>query len=279
MAFGEEENRYWTAYGFGVPGPRFTASIITEINPPREGIERRIAGAFATDSTGAIYLLHRGKIGGGRKGISKSDFLPFYRRAGGVLERVLDGNRISYMIVIGALSDEKLPAHIAAFVHTVASFKTLVASGLEPKRDIETQSRSELSFSPEFEGQKQYVAKERVTADCTHGTIVNSLRRLLAEDGHQTVNDQHRDLLIVDSDGRHRVLFEVKPSTQLSLIYQAVGQLFFHTVEQQDVRRVAVLPRGAPPGVCARLETLGIDLLCFEWEGQTLRFEGVEKFV
>lgn len=278
MAFGEEENRYWTAYGFGAPGRRFTASIVTEINPPREGIERGIAGAFAVDSTGAIYLLHRGKIGGGRKGISKSLFLPYHQRAGGVLERVLDGNQTSNVIVIGALTDEKLPAHVASFVHSVASFKATVANGLVPKPTFPTESQPEMSFSPEFEGQKQYIAKERVTADCAHGTIVNALQRLLADYGHQPVNDQHRDLLIVNPDGTHRVLFEVKPSAQLYLVYQAVGQLFFHTVEQENVQRVAVLPKSAPPAVRARLETLGIDLVSFEWEGQALRFEGVEKF-
>ncbi len=276
MAFGEAESRYWTAYGFGEPGPRTTPPIITEINPPRAGIQRGIAGAFAEDAAGDLYLVHRGKVGGGRKGISKAQFLPYFQHAGGVLESVSDGARISDVIVVGALVDEKLPAHVAGFVHSVAEFKTGATLGGVSQSRNRTKPQADITFAPEFEGRKQYLARERVTADCTHGTIVNSLQRLLAEYGYETMNDQHRDLLIVDSNGTHRVLFEVKPSAQLYLIYQAVGQLLFHTAEQRNVRRIAVLPSTAPAEIRSRLAKLGIGLVSFEWEGQKLRFDGLE---
>jgi len=35
-------------------------------------MNRTIAGAFASDDEGNIYLVHRGRIGGGKKGIGRT---------------------------------------------------------------------------------------------------------------------------------------------------------------------------------------------------------------
>ena len=58
-------NRFWNAFGTGEPkwNSLSSHSITCEINPPYEGIDRRIAGIFAKDPDGKLPLLHRGKLG------------------------------------------------------------------------------------------------------------------------------------------------------------------------------------------------------------------------
>ena len=51
-------------------------TIVVEINIATDSNTARIGGFFAEDSeTGDIFLMHSGKIGGGRLGIGKTPFL------------------------------------------------------------------------------------------------------------------------------------------------------------------------------------------------------------
>src|SRR5258706_8626207 len=69
------KNRYWCAFGVDDPYPASLLSITCEINPPKEGIDRRCAGLFVRDESGEVFLAHSGKVGGGRAGIGKGAFL------------------------------------------------------------------------------------------------------------------------------------------------------------------------------------------------------------
>jgi hypothetical protein len=80
IAFADSGNRYWNAMGIGNPF-KDGSTIIVEINPPKEGISLRVSGAFVEDSAGKIYLVHRGRVGGGRKGIGMNAFLSWYSAA------------------------------------------------------------------------------------------------------------------------------------------------------------------------------------------------------
>ena len=122
----DSRNRYWNALGTGDPF-KDGSTIIAEINPPKGGIDRRVSGAFVEDSVGNVYLAHRGKIGGGRKGIGKKAFMRWYQEA---IDLVKDGGRHSEMIVIGALDDEKLIENLAVFTNNVSAFKDEVVSGM-----------------------------------------------------------------------------------------------------------------------------------------------------
>ena len=54
-------------------------NITVEVNPAIDGVNRRVNGLFAVDDkTGHTVLLHRGRIGGGRKGIGKTSFMGWY---------------------------------------------------------------------------------------------------------------------------------------------------------------------------------------------------------
>jgi hypothetical protein len=67
--------RYWN--GFGIyAADRSSQTVALQINVPTDTNSATVAGFFAEEAdTGDIFLMHSGKIGGGRRGIGKSAFL------------------------------------------------------------------------------------------------------------------------------------------------------------------------------------------------------------
>jgi hypothetical protein len=119
VAFEDSGNRYWNALGLGNPFDGET-EIIAEINPPKSGIDRNIAGVFAENKGGEIWIAHRGKIGGGRKGIGKNAFFEWYPEP---LDLVFDVDRHLPMIIVGSLNDLELISKLVNFTERVAAFK------------------------------------------------------------------------------------------------------------------------------------------------------------
>jgi hypothetical protein len=69
-------NRYWNAFGIGLQPSN---SVRCEINFPIESRIPNIAGVFAKESEGPVWVLHSGRIGGGKKGVSKALFERRYK--------------------------------------------------------------------------------------------------------------------------------------------------------------------------------------------------------
>lgn len=121
MTFQTVEKRYWAAFGVGNLFESGSKSIVVEINSPFEGINRRIGGVFMQDDSGRIYLGHRGGVGGGRPGIGKKAFMASMGPE--KLVDIQDGDRVSKVVMIGALDATDLPECVAAFVRRVEQFK------------------------------------------------------------------------------------------------------------------------------------------------------------
>lgn len=117
VALADSGNRFWNALGVGDPFNE-GSTIIAEINPPKEGIDRNIGGVFVEDKNGAVYLAHRGKLDGDR--IGKEAFLDWYKEP---LDLVYDEDQHNLLIVIGALEDEKLIEKLARFTNSISAFK------------------------------------------------------------------------------------------------------------------------------------------------------------
>jgi hypothetical protein len=119
VAFADvEANRFWNAFGLGNPSDSEMLSIVVEVNPPFEGRDRRCAGAFIRKDNGEVWLGHSGKIGGGKRGVGKSEFLKAY-----------EGQRIAVeegdsFIALGRVDSDELPEQIALFVRAVRAFKS-----------------------------------------------------------------------------------------------------------------------------------------------------------
>lgn len=115
----EPSHRYWNAFGIYRAGQKL--SPVVEVNVRCNGNDSQVAGCFAKErQTGATYLVHNGKIGGGRKGIGQSDFLEFI----GNTESVSRGDGTSKEgIVVGRIDSEEFVSSIRRFVDRVAEFK------------------------------------------------------------------------------------------------------------------------------------------------------------
>ncbi len=256
-------------------------NIVCEVNPPDDGINRRCAGLFVSDTASAVYLTHSGKIGGGRKGIGKSAFLSHYR---GARETVAwpDGNETE-VIVIGRVDGDRLVAQVANFIHEVQRFKTAAAGGGESPKSAEQQSAppAEPQFNQEFSGQRRgYRVPSEIESRCDHGLIINALANALQAVGLAVANDQNRDLYVPSRNGRVQTLFEAKADITTSTIYQAIGQLLYHSATQTPSPTLVMVLPGTPDATTKRvLERLQIKVLTFDWQDQQPAFRNLSEVV
>ena len=113
-----------TLLAAGPPALRRSNNITVEVNPSIHGVNRRVAGLFAVDDkTGHTVLLHRGRIGGGKKGIGKSSFIEWY--PGTEVEffdpSYDDGEEAA--ILVADLDSERFLIQLEDFVDAVHRFK------------------------------------------------------------------------------------------------------------------------------------------------------------
>ena len=263
-------DRLWNAFGIGRPVGGENVSIICEINFPLKGIDRQVAGAFVTDNVGSVLVVHRGKIGGGRKGIGKTLFQDNYR---GQWISVEDGDVGTDVALVGALNSPRFTRQVSQFVHEVGRIKSLVLAD-RPPAHIAHQAQG---FRDEFAGRKRYTIGKQVEAQCDHGLIVGGLACILSSRGLKVGNDR-RDLYIVGSTGNITTIFEIKTDTSTTSLYTALGQLMLYSVDLPvRPRLVLVVPQRVEEILEARLNKLGIELLTYEWSGDKAVFAGLSR--
>jgi len=266
-------SRYWNAFGIGRPENGESVAITCEINIPVSGIDRRIGGAFAEDQAGRILVVHRGKLGGGRKGVGKS---LFEERYSGVWEVMDDGGEETPVAVAGVLQSPRLPRQIAQFVRKIARIKesaTLRSSQGELTFD-------EISIHEELIGERCREQERETGAECDRGLIVRDLADALKKTDFRMGNDGHRDLMVIDRQGGVRAVFQVRTETTLSGLHAGATQLLLNGLSLPgSPLLVLVLPR-MPEGILGdKLKRLNINLLVYEWEQDRAVFPELEALL
>lgn len=265
-------NRYWNAFGIGEPkwGTNHGHNITCEINPPFKGIDRKIAGVFAKDSEGKLFLLHRGKIGGGRPGNGKTKFKREFR---GNWIDVEDGSVTSQLALVAAFESSRFSEQVADFVYQVRRMKddTFVNKPVLNSTD----EGLEHCFTEEFEGIKKYnITNRAIEAACDHGLIVNSLARLFENDGITVRSNLQIDLFTV-SNNDIKSLFEIKTDASSTNIYGAIGQLFYHSAHiGKNCRLVAVFPENIDDNSKKTFKKLNVTYLTYNWVDGKPHFTG-----
>jgi len=266
-------SRYWNAFGVGRPEGGAGIAITGEINFPFCGIDRRTGGAFAEDRSGRVFVIHRGKLGGGRKGIGKSLFENSYR---GVWEVMEDGGQESPVALIGVLHSPRFARQIAQFVRKIARIKEAAAA---------RSSQAELTFD-EFTVREDLIGarccdEERETgAECDHGLIVRDLADALSKSGLRTGNDGHRDLMVMNREGRIRAVFQIRTEMTLPGIHTGVAQLLLNGLSLSDnPLLVLTLPRAPESALREKLKRLNIEILVYAWQEDRAVFPGVGEFL
>jgi hypothetical protein len=168
-------------------------SITCEINPPVQGVNRRVAGAFLRGSDESLALGHSGKIGGGRKGIGQTALLAD-ARSKKALVLFADG-QTSTMLIVGAVNSSKFRAEVGYFVRDVQRVKALLTGEISAPPTVED------TFKPEFFGKKKpFSGPLEIEAVATHGLVVGALADALHALGKTPHNDLYRDLYLGAGD-------------------------------------------------------------------------------
>ena len=105
----------WNGFGIGQPVAGKKVSIAAEINFPTEGLNRAVSGVFAEDDDGGVWVLHRGKIRGGKA--------LFFRHYHGETVSADDGGKPDDFARIAALDDTAFAGKLADFVRQIIAIK------------------------------------------------------------------------------------------------------------------------------------------------------------
>ncbi|HPC74177.1 MAG TPA: hypothetical protein P5551_00025 [Syntrophales bacterium] len=266
-------NRYWNAFGVGRPSREARVFTTCEINFPLRGLDRRIGGAFARDETGKVFVVHRGKIGGGKKGIGKTLFEDRYR---GVWAPVQDGDVETSVVLIGHLGSSRFARQVSQFVRKVDRIKDAGSP-----RPVQTEMQfDEHRFSEEHIG-RPYRREERdLAAESDHGLVVQDLASVLRGYGIRVGNDGERDLYALDAGGRITAVFEVRTDLSRTGLYAGAARLLLGGLGlPSPPRLVMVVPRGFDAVLEGRFGKLKIDFLSFDWKDDRAIFSGLKSIL
>ena len=224
--------RHWNAFGLTEPvGGSTSHSIACEINVPLSNGTWHVAGAFVEDDDGEVYVVHSGKICGGRKGIGRNAFVSNFAYTQQWVHAERNG-KPKDVVVVSAFDDVSLIQNLAHFVREVYRIKELAHPAQTPPPLPGVYGR-------EFGGYRNpYSVKTEIRAKVEHGKIVHSMRDLAADMGLDVRNNLQTDLIL---RRKNTAMVEVKTDDAPYSRYTAIGQLLYHSESDDDVL-VAVFP-------------------------------------
>lgn len=272
-AFGSGEDykipRKWNAFGV-YDADRRSQIITVEINIPVAGNSGLVSGFFAKDpTTGRVYLMHDGGVGGGRKGVGRKAFLAWSKSNLVTVAKAEGGTREG--IVIGEIGGQDLPSRLWRFVRLVRDFKTAVKSGELSDRSVTRLVNEWEDFSGVGGGRRKGERTSVIDYISFHDDVVQELFR--QRDARRAANQRIIANRLVDlyvrTDSKITELYEVKTKLDRHSIYTGIGQLMAHSVDAEaKVERILVIPEGTlPGGLEAALSALAIRMRRFSVSG------------
>ena len=266
-----KEVRYWNAFGVGKPGASSVLSIASEINFPWKQIDRKTGGAFAEDAWGNVFVIHRGKIGGGKKGVGKSLFEHNYR---GVWSFMEDGDSISQVAVIGALNSPRFALQAAQFVGKIEILKSTAAPSTQTEMNF-----SEISFREDLVGSAPCSAEDEISPACDHDLVVGEFAAFLQRKKIKIGNDTESELFAVDpSENRISHIFKVLTDTKEKNVLAAAAKLLLQTsAAALNPLPVLVLPEDKMSHYEQELKRINVSVIGFHWQEEKVVFSGLEK--
>jgi len=274
MAVREEQGRYGHIFGTTRPSPGGSVSIACEINFPQNGVDRRIGAAFARDDSGRIYVIHRGKIGGGQKGIGKNLFEKRYR---GVWADLDEDGPLIMVAVVGEVGSPRFPRQVAQFVRKVTIIKDAVSTSASAQTAMPLDDRR---FLEELTGERYEDMRPDLSRACDHALIVRDLAAALKGLGYRTGNDSHEDLFALNGGNRAATVFHINADTRRRKIHEGITRLFFSSLSRRGpCRLVLVVPEPPEALLRTRLQGLNIETLTYDWQDEVAVFAGLEALM
>ncbi|MFA6412591.1 MAG: hypothetical protein WCW53_07815 [Syntrophales bacterium] len=268
-----EENRYWNAFGTVRPKTDASLSITCEINFPREGTDRRVGGVFAVDGKGRIFVVHRGKLGGGRKGIGKALFERQYR---GVWVEMEDGAEEASVAVVGLLHSPRFARQLAQFVNKIDKIKDMAAP---PSAQLE-MGFDDLRLREELLGMRHCELLRDMASECDEGLVIRDLAAALKELRWKCGNDGLRDLMAVDKEGEAAAVFQIKTNNLSKSVQEGAAQLLVNSLHlPHPPRLILTLPEPLDAAMTARLRRLHIETMIYSWRENQAVFPGLDMLL
>lgn len=240
--------------GHAPDAPAKRESITCEINLPRAGADRKVAGIIATDDRGALYLCHSGRMGGSRPGQRKSGFRDFL--ADGVWRKLAwpDGEATE-VLVVAPLDNPRLTRLLGQFVDAVRRFK----AGEQPSM------RTGLCVEP--------AVTDSAMAACDRRLVDVALHEELAKRG---LFGGVKDLFSLRGE-RPQPLFALVADGGPAELAMAVGSLSLASARGgPDVRPILVAPATLVDRDDAALQALPFTCIRFRWRGARAVFDGLD---
>jgi len=266
-------NRCGHAFGVGKPVKIASIPITCEINFPLRGIDRRMGGALSEDRRGRVFVVHRGKIGGGKKGVGKSLFDKYYRGTWAVME---DGDCETTVALVGSLNSPRFVRQAVQFIRKVDAMKDLIS-----RRSSQMEMAfDDVRFREELIGAAYDPSGRYPVSDCDHGITVSDLHAALKKKGIKTANDPLRDLFIVNATGQATTVFQILTDHSTTALNGGISALLLDNVDlTPKPLLIIVIPAGIDPTLKEKLKKIGIDTLEYEWREDCAIFPRLSDFI
>jgi len=215
---------------------------------------------MAEDCNGGIFVVHRGRIGGGKKGVGKALFDDHYRGVWAIME---DGSAETMVALIGVLNSPRFVRQVSQFVHKVERMKNIFSSRTS---QVEI-SFDELRFREELVGASYTGPLTDSSSMCDHGLIVKDLYDVLSRLGFKAGNDPERDLLIMNARQEITAVFEVTTDASIQSIQSAAARLLLANTDlPKQPRLILAVPEAIDEMLNRKLKKLGVDVLLYNWK-------------
>jgi hypothetical protein len=258
---------------FGLLSSGSTAlSITVEINTVYEGHSKMAAGFFGRDNdTGAVYLFHSGRVGGGTPGVGKLAFLACSNLP--LTEVACSNGDIREGIVVMPVEGLAATRSLIRYIDIVVKFKVAARKGVMNSPAIQKAIEDLEEFFSESHGRRKGKRSSIIDYLSRHGEVVDALKEWRNSKslprGGRIIKNQLLDMGVKVGNKLIEV-YEVKTNTGRSAIYYAIGQLMVHG-KSHKCRRVIVLPNNSPIAHDLKETFLRINI-------ELLRFKLTKKF-
>ncbi len=258
--------RYWNAFGLGKPQVSGHLPITAEINFPRAGIDRKTGAAFARDAWNHVYVIHRGKIGGGKKGIGKTLFEENYRGNWAWME---DGDSLAEVAVIGALQSPRFALQAAQFVRKIEKLKSAASFSSQTSLNF-----SEAAFHEELVGSPPSSPPDNIADACDHDLIISQLAALLHRWKFKIGNDANIELFLTQpaSDGLSHIIAVCADGREKTVMAVAAKLFLQKAAQTGHPSAILLLPEDKVDLYAHQMQRIQIEVLGYRVEGEKIIF-------
>jgi hypothetical protein len=256
---------YWNGLGVQIDSKSLQTEIV-QVNPPVSGSPPgNCQGVIAKDKSGAVWILHRGRMNVSLRRVVLSDHPADSQRLDvkPVIVTYEDGLQLE-CFPVARLGDADL-AVIEATKRFVEFCRIARTATLEGEEAAEIQRKT--SGFEEPSGTYTVPAREQVVAERIHAEVFVALKKELGARGISHTNEKISLLgpdLYTTGD-TEPMLFEIKTGNGADDILKAVGQLVVYEQLLGDSRRkIMMLPNAVRPDYRALLEKLAVEIVLYQ---------------